>query len=272
MTDVAADGGSAAPGRPRSLVGPVVGLAVIAGLGLALALVWSRLPVPAPPAATAPPASVVATTSSDATSRTGDAGSTGGEPSTDKVFARRMYLEQAQSAGNLDRLAEGRISSFDITDRKVADATATVGIKAHFTDGTSAPGTVLLVRNKGSWFFFSMEGGRSGSSAGYAGGVDTKDNTNVDSFTDVPDSAIDWNLADELVRQQAADQTYMKSIVEGPAKRFVLGKPQEGAGTVTIDAMMYSSGKGAPEKVRIVLVPSTFEEKKSYFVTSMRAL
>jgi len=239
----------------------MVGLAVVAALALiAGGVAWFR---PAAPTTS----SQLPTSSAETSTSASDL------VPAQRLFARRMYLEQVQSGANIDRMAKGVITTFDITSRKVAEDTATVGITAHFVDGTSAPGSIGLVRDQGSWFFFSMEGESGGAASGYAAGVDSKSNDHVSSFADVPDSAIDWNLAAEMVRQQTSEQEYLKALVEGPTSRYVLGKPSSGAGTVNIDATVYSKNdKVKPEKIRIVVVPSTFEGRPYMFIAGLRSL
>jgi hypothetical protein len=248
--------------RDRSAVWMMVILAVVAALALIIGgVAWYKPGAPSVSSRTLLAPSKEATTSAN------------GLTPAQQLFARRMYLEQVQSGTNIDRLAEGKLVSFDVTSRKVAEDTATVGITAHFVDGTSAPGSIGLVRDKGSWYFFSMEGERGSGVSGYAAGVDPKGSDQVDSFADVPDSAIDWNLAAEMVRQQTSQQEYLKALVEGPTARYVLGKPSSGAGTVNIDATVYSKGhKVKPAKIRLVLVPSTFDGRPYTFVAGMRPL
>ena len=244
-------------------VWPVIGLVAVVALALIVGgIFWFSPATPAPRASETLLAS--AETSSAAAMPASEA---------ERLFARRIYLEQVESGANINRLAEGKIASYDITARKTTSVNSTVSIAAHFRDGSSAPGTIGLLYDKGSWFFFSMEGEKGGSITGYAAGVDVISNDSVKLFPDIPDSDVDWPLANEMVRQQAANQEYLKGIVNGPITRFVLGKPQAGSGTVNIDATVYSSGAGAtPEKVRIVLVPGQFQGRSYFFITAMRSL
>ena len=246
------------PPKSRSVVVIVVVALVAAVVALAGVYVWRK---PAAQSPVAQPTAAVTTTSSPAPS-----------PDSARLFARRMYLEQVQSGANIGRLAEGKITSFDIAGRKVVENTATVGIIAHFVDGSSAPGKVVLVKEKGSWFFFSMEGDRSATSTGFATGVASNRPGGADPYAGVPDSAVDWDLAGEMVRRQTTDQEYIKAVVEGPASRYVLQSPKTGAGTVDLDSTVYSAKGGTPEKVRIILVPGTFEGRSHYFIVGMESL
>jgi hypothetical protein len=186
-----------------------------------------------------------------------------------KLFARQIYLEQIESATNIRRMAGGKITSFDITDRSIAENTSTVGIVAHFVDGSSAAGEIHLVRDNGTWYFFTMEGERSAQSTGIATGVDAPHGPEAEEVS-YPDSAIDFGVANEMVRAQAADQQYLKAVAEGPASRFALAKPQPGAGTVSIDADMYSASGGTPKKCRIVMAQSQFEGRPYFFIMGLR--
>jgi hypothetical protein len=81
-------------------------------------------------------------------------------PGVTEDLAKRMYVEEIQSQVNLNKMAAGEIRRFDVTkvtQSKNRDAAA-IMVTAHFSDGTSAPGIIQLVKPAGAWYFMSFTG------------------------------------------------------------------------------------------------------------------
>ena len=90
-------------------------------------------------------------------------------PGVTPELAKRMYVEQIQSQADLNRMASGEITRFEVDSVKVTAGKAAVLVTAHFSDGTSAPGVIQLVKCGGSWYFMSIT---APNAAGYrTGGV-----------------------------------------------------------------------------------------------------
>ena len=178
-------------------------------------------------------------------------------------LAKRMYVEEIQSQVNLNKMAAGEIARFDVTKVELSknkDAAA-IRVQAYFTDKTSAPGIIQLVKPAGAWYFMSFTGLNTATASGYAeptnqGTVAFGLQSNQKVIADSGVTEFDYGVINTLLAAQTADQTIVTGIVDGTLSKIGLGAPLKGAGTTTVPANLTGS---APKPVagEAVLIHTT---------------
>lgn len=279
LTDTAGARGARKPKRGvvMSVVLAVLALGLFAaaffyvgGMGYVNALLGGTAPAPATPAKPA--------ASKSATSTTGTTSSGGlNLPSgVDELLAKRMYLEQIESSANLTRLADGGVTRFVINGVDATDTTATISLSAFFSDGTSAPGVMYLVKRSGSWYFLAIGGMNLPGASGLAGGVGTGGSTEIveSNVADVTETLLelgiktfDTGVINSILSQQAVNQPVFKDVVAGTYTALEMGKPSAGAGTISVPVTLKSKS-GADVAGRIVLIKSSIDGHDLTFLTT----
>jgi len=191
-------------------------------------------------------------------------------------LAKRMYVEQIQSQVNLNKMAAGEIQRFDVTkvtQSKNRDAAA-IMVTAHFSDGSSAPGVIQLVKPAGAWYFMSFTGLNPPTASGYAeptnqGTVAFGLQSNQKVIADSGVTTFDYGVINTFLAEQTANQEYIVAIVDGSLTTVGLGAPAKGAGTTTVPTNMTGS---APKPVagEAVLIHTTVGGEQLTFLTSFR--
>ncbi len=224
----------------------------------------------APDTGGAPAAAVVATSTPGAVSTT----ELQLPPGVSPELAKRMYVEQIQSQVNLNKMAAGAITRFDVTSVKATADAASVFVTVYFSDGTSAPGVIQLVKRGGSWYFMSITGLSTDQATGLADTVNegtvaqgAQSDAKVVSESGVTD--FDYGVINTMLAQQTANQTIITGVVDGSLTTIALGKPVKGAGTTVVPANL--SGKDAkPIAGEAVMIHTTDGNTKYLFLTSFR--
>ena len=191
-------------------------------------------------------------------------------------LAKRMYVEEIQSQVNLNKMAAGEIARFDVTKVELSknkDAAA-IRVQAYFTDKTSAPGIIQLVKPAGAWYFMSFTGLNTATASGYAeptnqGTVAFGLQSNQKVIADSGVTTFDYGVINTFLAEQTANQDYIAAIVDGSLTTVGLGAPAKGAGTTTVPTNMTGT---APKPVagEAVLIHTTVGGEQLTFLTSFR--
>ncbi|MEI7813641.1 MAG: hypothetical protein WCJ13_02475 [Coriobacteriia bacterium] len=195
-------------------------------------------------------------------------------PGVSEDLAKRMYVEQIQSNTNIQKMAAGDISRFDVTEVKATEGTASVLVKAFFKDGTTAPGVLALVKRGGNWFFLSFTGMRPGDTGGLADTVQamTDDEALTPDAQWVTESGItefDYGVMNTLVAAQVADQKVITGVIDRSLTSIALGTPAAGAGTTLVPADFTGKGTASIPGEAVMIV--TVAEQGGYtFLVSFR--
>lgn len=191
-------------------------------------------------------------------------------------LAKRMYVEQIQSQVNLEKMADGRISRFDVTSVKMSDAkdAAAVFVAAFFNDGTSGPGVIQLVKPADAWYFMSFTGLSGPDASGDAetvneGTVAQGEQTDAEVVDSSGIVTFDEGVINTLLTQQTENQTLISGIVDGSYTKIVLGEPAKSAGTIVVPVDL--SGKSADALKGEAVIIDSNDQDEHLFLTSFRA-
>jgi hypothetical protein len=279
---------AARAGKPRRRVGMSVVLAILAiglfavaffyvgGMSYVNALLGGT---PAAPATPAKPAASVAATSTS-TPGTVTSGGLNLPAGVDEWLAKRMYVEQIESSANLARLANGDVTRFVINRVDATDTTATISLNAFFSDGTSAPGVMYLVKRSGSWYFLAIGGMNLPSASGLAGGVGSGGSTEIaetnaadvtETLGEMGISTFDPGVINSILSQQTVNQPLLKDVVSGTYTTIEMGKPSVGAGTTSVPVTLKGKS-GAGQAGRLVLIKASIDGHDLTFLTTFNKL
>lgn len=193
----------------------------------------------------------------------------------DTDMIKRMYVEQIESAVNIEHLAAGQFKSITI-DKVVTsgDTDADVAITAELKDGTKAGGVIQVVKRGGNWYFFSITG--LGNAGGFSSSINTASSkeTSEALASEASEAGVktfDADVMSTIANQQAANQEIMTGLVDGSVTKLVFGAPQAGSGTVSLPITV-SGPKGAAYEGSALLVTKTVDGKDRTFITTFKKL
>jgi hypothetical protein len=185
-------------------------------------------------------------------------------PGVSPELAKRMYVEQIQSQDDFNKMTAGQVALFEVTSVKSGADAASAFVTARFTDGSSAPGVIKLVKRGGAWYFVSITGlNENGGTAVNS----QKGDAEVVSESGIKD--FDYAVINTIVAQQEANQTIIVGLVDGSFSTITFGKPVSGAGTTVVP----SSFAGTDAKTiagEAVMIHTTDGKAKYTFLTSFR--
>jgi hypothetical protein len=189
-------------------------------------------------------------------------------------FGKRMYLEQLESAKNIEHLAKGDITSFKVDSIKTETDRTLVNITCFFKDGTKAPGAIALKQDNKQYFVYAIEGLRPSSTGGLAIDTNTSGNPNKNLSLEEQMSRLGVKTFDQptlatLLSEQKSNQAVVAGIVDGTYTGCTLGAPSTGAGTITIAISL--TGKSSA-KAQVTIIKKTIDGKERLFVTSFKKL
>lgn len=193
--------------------------------------------------------------------------------SIDPDLAKRMYVEQIESARNLERMADGEVVAFDVTSIDQSETNAVVGLRARFADDSTAVGALAMVKIQDTWFVFSLSGMRNEETGGMADTVNQSaameaSETLDTEFEQAGIKTVDEDVLSTMIEQQKANQSLAKGVLDGTYTKMSLGKPVKGAGTITVPVTLIEAS-GGTAKGQIVMVSKTVEGKNRLFVTTL---
>jgi hypothetical protein len=142
-------------------------------------------------------------------------------------FAQRFLAEQFASRVNLSKLAAGAVKSIVIQSQGRVGSSWRATVSVSYTDGTSAPGTLVYSRYGGAWYFTSITGGRTVVTGGEA---DTIAKGGPPS-TYVPNQPA---LVSIFIQQQRANQEYARAAVAGAYTAITIDSVDRGLSTATL--------------------------------------
>jgi Domain of unknown function (DUF4878) len=193
----------------------------------------------------------------------------------DTNMIKRMYVEQIESASNIERLAAGQFKSITI-DKVVmrGDSDADVAITAELKDGTKAGGVIQVVKRGGNWYFFSITG--LGNTGGLSASINTAQSmeTSEALASEASEAGVktfDEDVMATMASQQAANQEIVAGFVDGSVTKLVFGSPQAGAGTVSLP-ITASGPKSAAYEGSALLVTKTVDGVQRTFLTTFKKL
>lgn len=255
----------AAHSAPRKKVGrPVITIFVIVGLVAILAIVatfaipyffWTQPKVDAPVRTAAPKPALKL------------------PKDVSQKFALRVFLEQVESQDNLGRLVDGELTSISADNVVQTDDGAIVYVTARFSDGTSGPGYLRLVKKDSGWYYASVAGGNE-AAAGLSSTVSDGKESDVQRTDDeviehVGSTVFDSGVITAIISQSKKNSSLAKDLVAGEISSINFGKPKSGAGTVTLPATI-DYRTGADRKGQTVLVAKTIDGRQYYFMTTLK--
>jgi hypothetical protein len=198
-------------------------------------------------------------------------------PGVSEDLAKRMYVEQIQSQTNLKKMAAGEISSLRVTsvrtDKK--KSRAEILVAARFSDGSSAPGVIQLVKPDATWFFMSITGLSTTQVSGSAttvqkGSIAEGEQDNAKVIADSGVTDFDYGVINTFLGQQMANQSIIVSIVDGVLTDIVLGVPKDGAGTTSVPSALTGKNAAAADG-DAVLIDKTVAQEDLTFLAMFRA-
>jgi hypothetical protein len=197
-------------------------------------------------------------------------------PSTDvpDALSRRMYIEQIESAPQIDRLAAGQTTGFTIDGVTVKSPTETwVAVTAKFTTApTTMKGVMAFAKAGANWYFLwiqDLNGAASSAQGRFTTPKLTEPSEPTDEeFDEAGITTVDQGVIDSVLGAQAANQGLVAGILDGTYSTITLAKPLKGAGTITVPVT--ATGKAGEVKGSITLITKRIDGKERTFIASFK--
>ncbi|MBI5230630.1 MAG: hypothetical protein HY876_00495 [Coriobacteriales bacterium] len=174
-----------------------------------------------------------------------------------KEFALRIWQEQVESQANLERLAEGDVSSLRVLGSRQKDDTATLRIVVEFADGTSAPGELGMRRFGKAWYVAWVRGARSG----------VKPVSESDEGHKLPDAEdVDVELLSGLIASQGQSQAILSEYAAGEIDRADVVTASQADDAATL-ALEIKGADGEPYEAKLELVKGEARTIPAWFVS-----
>ncbi len=194
-------------------------------------------------------------------------------PTSEEIeTAKYIYAEQIESQVNLRKLADGEVEFLELGAVSIADNDALMDIRATFTDGTSAPGAVWFARLGETWYFRTITGLRPEVTEGSADTVQAAEEprrplTADEKLLEVGVRDPDEGVLTTLANSQAVNRPVIAGLVAAEYTRIDIGRPEDGAQTVSIPVTMTLVDGSSVEAV-IVMITKTVEYRERVFLTA----
>jgi hypothetical protein len=189
------------------------------------------------------------------------------------ALARRMYIEQIESAPQIERLASGKTTGFTID--KVEDKGADqkwVAITASFTTQPKTMKGVMAFQKAGANWYFLWIQDLTGAADTAEGLLTTPKLTEpteptAEEYEEAGITTVDQAIVDAVLTSQAADQALVAGILDGTYTSIALEPAVEGPGTITIP--ITATGK-SETKGSVTLLTKDIDGKARTFVASFK--
>lgn len=191
------------------------------------------------------------------------------------ALAKRMYIEQIESAASIKRLADGTCTGFTID--KVEEKSASekwVAITAKFaTAPNTMKGVMAFSLQGGKWYFLWIQDLSSVDVAtpeGLLGSPKLTEPTEPtdEEYTEAGIKTVDNAVIAAILSSQAENQALVKGILDGDWTTIVLAKPETGQGTITVPVT--ATGTGGEVKGSVTLLTKQIDGKDRTFVASFK--
>jgi hypothetical protein len=192
------------------------------------------------------------------------------------ALAKRMYIEQIESASSIERLAAGMTTGFTID--KVEDKSATekwVAITANFTDApTTMKGVMAFSKAGANWYFLWIQ-----DLTGVAENADALLSTplltepkepTAEEYEEFGIKTVDQSVIDTVLTSQAANQALVQGILDGTYTTITCEKPVAGPGTITIPVTATATGAKGDTRGSVTLLIKMIDGKDRTFIASFK--
>lgn len=257
-TDPVTDAPPAKKAGSRTVVAAVL---VVVALAVLAAAFWYVGGVDYVAALFGSPAPVAVTPASDSTPAT----TTPGPSDVPDALAKRMYMEQIESARHIDRLASGQTTEFTIDKVETKSPTETwVSISARFTtQPTTMKGVMAFSKAGGNWYFLWIQ-----AAAGTSPKLTEPTEPTSEEYAEAGVKTVDQEVIDAVLGSQVANQALVVGILDGTYTTIALSKPVTGPGTIAIPVT--ASGGGGTVKGSLTLITKQIDGKDRTFVASFK--
>jgi hypothetical protein len=209
------------------------------------------------------------------TPATGTPGAPSGKPTdVPDALAKRMYIEQIESAVQIERLASGKTTAFTIdkVEAKGADQ-KWVAITAKFTtDPKTMKGVMAFQKAGANWYFLWIQDltGAADTAEGLLSTPRLTEPTEPtdEEYAEAGIKTVDKSIVDAILTSQAANQALVAGILDGTYTSVALEPAVEGPGTVVIPVT--ATGSGTPAKGSVTLLVKDIDGKPRTFVASFK--
>jgi ABC-type amino acid transport substrate-binding protein len=219
------------------------------------------------------PGSVPAT-STPSTSATGTA-SAGKPTDVPDALAKRMYIEQIESAPQIERLASGKTTAFTIDKVETKSPTETwIAITVDFTTEPKVmKGVMALSKAGANWYFLWIQD-LTGAAKTAEGLLTTPKLTEpteptAEEYDEAGITTVDQAIIDAVLTSQAANQALVAGLVDGTYTSIALTAPVTGPGTLTIPVTA-TGPKAAATQGSVTLITKRIDGKDRTFVASFK--
>lgn len=184
----------------------------------------------------------------------------------DEAFARRMYVEQLESQGNIAKLVDAQAKALTFGAVRTAANGVEVDVKATFADKTSANGILGMAQKQGKWFFVFISGKRSAATGGEADTVAADGGDTLAGHASTANPTIDPAVLNTILDEQVRSQDVLGAIADGAITRIAVDGVSRNVGTATLQVTM--TGSGTPIKGKVLLIQKSIDGTDSWFITS----
>lgn len=184
-------------------------------------------------------------------------------PGMPQEFALRLWQEQLDSQGMIERLIVGEISSVKIREVERKDDIALLRCTVEMADSTAAPGTIALRRFGSDWFVSYASGQRRSSTGGLIDILNAGD-AGAPSGPLPKLADVDVELLNTMIAEQLESQAVIDEYLDGTVKEIVIDEVRGGPNTVTMDITMEEThGTGY---ARVVAIQSDDGKSSGWFL------
>jgi hypothetical protein len=177
-------------------------------------------------------------------------------------FALRLWQEQVDSQENIQKLFQGEIEQFEITGTTQNGDEAVLDIVADFSDGTSAPGRMLMRRFGTVWYFAYVSGLRERDTGGSA---DTVGSGGAEPSTPLPRiEDVNIEILNTMLAEQARSASVTEEYASGNVVAVRVADTESGPQTATLRIEMTELDETATGSV--IALQDQADGKEMWFI------
>jgi hypothetical protein len=158
-------------------------------------------------------------------------------PGMTQDFALRLWQEQIDSQGSIEKLLSGQMKSLRIYAVDKTDDVARISVTASFEDSTTAPGVIGMRRFGDTWYLAYVTGMRAAGSRGEAGVVQR--GPGGEPTTPLPTlDEVDIPLLNAILAENTKSKAITQEYVDGAIAQVNIDGIQRGPETITVHVDM----------------------------------